>query len=83
MSRRYGADIDNKPAMQSPFVVKGVTPMGRIVKFVILAGTERQAAERVADLGLISVIIRPGPPEPPAGAGPAALEGTRDGSPPV
>jgi hypothetical protein len=50
--------------MQQAFAVKAVTPMGRIVEFVMLAESERDAKVKATDIGLHSVIVHPAPPPP-------------------
>ena len=61
--------------MPQSYIVKGVTPLGRIVEFTVLVETERQAKEKAIDLGLISCTVRPAaPPAPPLGEGPTGGE---------
>lgn len=62
--------------MLKPFFVKGVTSLGRLVEFAMLAESEGMAKAKAKDLGLDAVAVRPIPPEtwsqpvePPAAGG--------------
>ena len=68
--------------MGQEFVVKGVTPLGRVVETVVRADSESAAREKASGLGLRFASVRPAnsgapaappapPPAPPA-APPAA-----------